>query len=142
VQTFKDAGTLIEAHKHELADSENFTPILCFDRPNIHDPIAVQDAGPECIVDMYHYAADMQKVVEHCHGNNDRLLALRVLELGTGGVRTGKFWHDELRRIHMECTTVEGLQADINSLPATWAHIKTPVAEGGSGGRMARKPFN
>ena len=144
-QIWEDAGAVLYEHRHELQDPANWNPILAFDRPRIHDVDQLLERikmVEEAVVDMCHYAGDMQKVIEHCHANNQRVLSERVLDLGTKGQYKGKFWHDELCRTHMHENSVESLRKDVLSLPATYKHISAPIDQGGSAGKTALPPYN
>lgn len=132
---------------YEKLGEEDWSPILSFDRPNIHnvqkviDRLGIDEGN---ILPLVHYVPDVQKVVEHCHANNNRKLKQQVLQKGTK--KQPQEYVDMLRQAFMSIGTDQGklqkLQQDIQSLDDTLKHIKKPRAEGGSGGGFALPPHN
>lgn len=142
-----DAGHLLWKELHEKKKQKEWSPILSFDRPKIHNVQKVMDRLGILegnILPLTHYVPDVQKVVEHCHANNNRKLKQLVLEKGTK--KPPQDYQEMLRKAFMSIGTDQGklqkLQQDIQSLDATLKHIKKPRAEGGSEGGFALPPYN
>lgn len=135
----KAATQQCREHRNELANPRKWTPLYSFDRARIHnvEKLANSTGIPrESIIDMPHYAPDLQKPVEHFHGWLKPEFRNMLLVLGNVGGDRAKY-HDMLSELKDQYP-VESIKRDILSLPDTYRTILRPVSEGGSGGAYAQ----
>jgi hypothetical protein len=142
-QIWVDAGYMLYEALHATGPDVDCTPILSFDRHTVHNIDKVENRikvdRKHSILPLQHHVPDVQKVIEHCHANNNRRLKRAVLEKGTK--LHPSVYHSMLRDAFMS-TDVLSLQKDISSVQATLKHILLPKAQGGSEGGYALPTHN
>lgn len=137
-----DAGAKLYEELCEKEGVAEWSPILSFDRPRIHNEGAVLEklaVTEDAVLKLCHYAPDIQKVIEHCHAILNRILQQKVLEIGTN--QPPQVFHSVLKDAFMSMKQ-DSLRRDILSLDATLEHIMKPTSQGGTGGGFARRPYN
>jgi hypothetical protein len=83
---------------------------------------------------------DMHKVIEHVFNTVQNEFGKRLwLHPGKHEMST---YLAVLEDILFNFITVESVRRDVESLPRTYDHIMTPVADGGRGGQCATHGFN
>ena len=129
-------------NRHLLDNPEEWEPIFSFDRPYIHDPAYLTDLGViegQNTFPLPCYAPDIHKVIEHVHGTLTTLMGVylqRVRRPQGNAVHRAQlehlFWGLSAARV----------QSDTMSLVATLRIIADPVAQGGTAGDWAPRPYN
>lgn len=138
----KVAAEDLKEHAKDHPRRRDLQPRFAFDRARIHNVNRLlQDLKlpAEAIVDLPHYAPDLQKPIEHVHGICKAAFKKMLLVVGMG--HDAAFYNTLYEDIFMSLKP-GSIKKDIMSLPTTFNHILAPVSKGGSDGGYARKGFN
>lgn len=138
----KMAEKICWANRHLLDNPEEWEPVFSFDRPTIHDPAYLGHLGiyeGQNTFPLPAYGGDVHKVIEHVHGYLVKQFAMYLQQIR--GPQPRAVHRAQLKHL-FECITVEGVQRDCMSLADTLRIIASPVAEGGTAGDWAPRPYN
>ena len=75
---------------------------------------------------------DFHRIIEHVHATAAKAFRKELRELASR--RSSKFYQELYEKVFYREVKASSVQADIRGLKQLWQHVKTPTAEGGSGG--------